>query len=256
MQPSRELYEFVKVEEGKRLKAYRCPAGYWTIGYGHTSAAGAPVVSPGMVITLEQANEILWRDLLKVAMAVDRLLKVPVTQYQYDALVSFGFNLGLTRLKGSTLLKMVNQKRFDEVPAQFMRWVYANDPRTGKKVQLKGLVKRRRAEAEIWRGLKWGGEVNITEKLVEEVRKEAPVRLDPVEPPAKPITKSREALGAISGLFVVFSWIYGEWQALLKDHTDLATTIVSNPRLLIPLLIVALLGSILYWRYQRLKEGT
>ncbi|NOV20955.1 lysozyme [Ensifer adhaerens] len=132
----------VKQWEGLKMKAYQDVADVWTIGYGHTSAAGAPVVKPGMVITEARAEEILRADLAVFEGRVERLVKVPLNDNQHAALVSFGFNTG--KLHSSTLLKKLNAGNYDAVPAELMKWVHAG----GKRV--KGLVNRRAAEAGLW----------------------------------------------------------------------------------------------------------
>ncbi|WP_244496003.1 glycoside hydrolase family protein, partial [Ensifer sp. Root31] len=108
----------------------------------HTSAAGAPVVKPGMVITETRAEEILRADLATFEERVSRLVKVPLTDNQYAVLVSFDFNTG--GLGKSTLLKKLNKGDYDAVPAELMKWVYA-----GKK-RIEGLVNRRSAEVGLW----------------------------------------------------------------------------------------------------------
>jgi lysozyme len=134
-----EGYRLIKKAEGIRLKAYRCPAGVWTIGYGHTHG-----VQEGMVIDLAEAEEILRLDLERFARGVELLLKVPVTDNQFAVLVSFAFNLGLGALAKSTLLRKLNAGDYAAVPEQLMRWTKAAG------VELPGLVKRRKAEAELW----------------------------------------------------------------------------------------------------------
>lgn len=116
--------------------------GVITIGYGHTTAAGPPRVYPGMTITKDQADQILAADLASVEIEVDHLVKVPLTQNQFDALVSFHFNTGA--LGRSTVLKDVNAKNFAAVPRDLGMWV-----RAGGKV-LQGLVRRRKAEADLF----------------------------------------------------------------------------------------------------------
>lgn len=132
----------VKQWEGLKTKAYQDVADVWTIGYGHTSAAGAPVVKPNMVITEARAEEILRDDLAKFEERVARLVKVPLTDNQHAVLVSFDFNTG--KLHSSTLLKKLNAGDYDAVPLELMKWVNAG----GRRV--KGLVNRRAAEAGFW----------------------------------------------------------------------------------------------------------
>ena len=142
MQPSQNAINLVKASEGLRLTAYPDPASGgspWTIGYGATTA-----VHKGDVITQEQADAFLGRDLAVSADAVNRLVKVPLSQCQMDALVSFVYNLGGGRLAGSTLLRLLNQGRYSEAARQFPYWVM------GGGVVLPGLVKRRSAERALF----------------------------------------------------------------------------------------------------------
>lgn len=127
--------------EGLRLLAYKCAAGVPSIGYGHTRTA-----KMGQSITQERAEELLREDVARFEAAVSRLVKVPLTQDQHDALVSFAFNLGAKALEKSTLLRLLNAGDYSGTAAQFDRWVYAS----GKK--LSGLVKRRAAERALFEG--------------------------------------------------------------------------------------------------------
>lgn len=131
--------DLIKKWEGLRLKAYKCPAGVWTIGYGHTGD-----VKKGDVITEHQAEAILDVDLDKFERGAENLLDVQVSDNEFAALVSFAFNLGVGALGRSTLLKLVNAGDKVGAGAQFMKWTYA----AGKVVP--GLVKRRAAERELF----------------------------------------------------------------------------------------------------------
>ena len=130
--------------EGCRLEAYLCPAGVWTIGYGHTKG-----VKEGDTIDQEAAEAYLIEDLEEFESHVLRLVEIPLTQHQFDALVSWTFNLGPGNLKESTLLNRINYGPLSDVPFQIQRWT-----RAGGKV-LEGLVKRRAAEAALWQNLNW-----------------------------------------------------------------------------------------------------
>lgn len=130
----------IKAFEGLYLKAYRCPAGVWTIGWGSTEG-----VYEGMTITTAMAERLLDAELAKFVTAVNRLVKVPLSQHQFDALVSFAYNVGVGALERSTLLKKLNAGDYDAVPAQLARWTHG-----GGRV-LPGLVKRRKAEGDMWR---------------------------------------------------------------------------------------------------------
>lgn len=126
--------------EGCKLQAYKCPAGVWTIGYGHTKG-----VKQGQRISKEQAIEYLKQDLSPIVLQLNKL-DVCKTQGQFTALVDFIFNLGLNAFLKSTLYKYIKQGKSDDlICSQFMKWVYAG----GKK--LTGLVKRRQWECNMWR---------------------------------------------------------------------------------------------------------
>ena len=144
MRISQEGVNLIKHFEGCRLEAYKCPAGVWTIGYGHTKG-----VKEGDAIEQEAAEAFLIEDLEAFEQAVARLVKVPLTQQQFDALVSFTFNLGAGNLERSTLLEKLNGYQYGKVPEQLMRWV-----RAGGQV-LDGLVKRRAAEAALFQNKNW-----------------------------------------------------------------------------------------------------
>jgi lysozyme len=136
--------ELIRHFEGCRLDAYLCPAGVWTIGYGHTAD-----VKEGDSIDQEAAEAFLIEDLEKFEQAVTRMVEVPLTQQQFDALVSWTFNLGAGNLAESTLLRKLNNYQYAEVPEQMMRWV-----RAGGQV-LDGLVRRRAAEAALFQNKDW-----------------------------------------------------------------------------------------------------
>ena len=125
----------IKNFEGLRLNAYQDSVGVWTIGYGHTKTA-----KEGMKISEHQAEELLMKDLEEFEGGVLSLVKVPLTQNQFDALVSFSFNLGLGNLKRSTLLKELNKGEYTKAADEFLKW----DKAGGKALQ--GLTRRRNAE--------------------------------------------------------------------------------------------------------------
>lgn len=139
---SEEGYALTKGFEGLRLKAYQDQGGVWTIGYGHTRG-----VKPGDTCTQEQADAWLHEDVTGAVACVQRLVKVPLAQEQFDALVDFAFNLGCGSLAGSTLLRCVNAGQFEQAALEFLRW-----NRVGK-VEIEGLARRRKAEAERFRSI-------------------------------------------------------------------------------------------------------
>ena len=141
--------ELIKSFEGLRLEAYKDPGvGIWTIGYGHTSAAGHPAVTPGMKITEFDAENILARDLAVFETAVENAVTVPLNGNQFSALTSFCYNVGSGAFRSSSVLKAVNEGRFDDVPARLSLWNKATVD--GKKVELRGLTRRRKAEGALF----------------------------------------------------------------------------------------------------------
>lgn len=139
-----EGLDAIKRFEGLRTTSYADVAGVLTIGYGHTSRAGPPIVVKGMEISAETAEEILRRDLSRFEAAVERLVKVPLSDNQFAALVSFTFNVGEGALAKSTLLRKLNAGNHEAVPSELAKW-----NRAGGRV-VKGLVNRRAAEAGLW----------------------------------------------------------------------------------------------------------
>lgn len=130
--------DIIKHAEGLELKAYQDTGGVWTIGYGHTAG-----VRPGQVITEAIADKLLAEDVADAEAAVRRLFPI-TTQNQFDALVSFTYNLGEGQVKESTLRRLHNEGDYAGARAQFSRWRF-DDGR-----ELPGLVKRRTAEAALY----------------------------------------------------------------------------------------------------------
>lgn len=137
--------DLVKHFEGLALRAYLCPAGVPSIGYGHTGG-----VSLDDSITAEEAEELLEHDLTEAATHVDRLVRVPLNENQRGALASFVLNLGAIAFMSSTLRDLLNKGQYDVVPRELRRWTKARHPVTRKLVELPGLVRRREAEAALW----------------------------------------------------------------------------------------------------------
>lgn len=137
MRTSDICFNKIQEFEGLRLTAYKCPAGVWTIGFGHTKG-----VKMGQTITKSQAETLLRGDLLPCEEYV-RGLNLELTQGQFDALVDFCFNLGTAALQRSTLLQKIRTKADEQtIRGEFAKWVNAGG------VRLQGLVKRRAWEAD------------------------------------------------------------------------------------------------------------
>ena len=229
----------VKQFEGLKLEAYRCPANICTIGYGHTSQAGPPIVFDGMKITKQQADDILSSDLHKFEAAVDELVKVRLTQNQFDTLVDFAYNAGIGALKSSTLLKRVNAGEFDAVPAELMKWT-----KGGGKV-LPGLVRRRQVE------IAWWNKTGENYADAEETRA-AP---DPVF--QRTMAESKQGNAALLTASFASVGAVKEITAQAKDAADTADQLVglfSNTNFLIMSAIICLAAGIWYWRKQNMDK--
>jgi lysozyme len=134
--------ELIKTFEKVSLKPYLCPRGCLTIGYGHKIQN----VENCQPISKEKAHELLLKDLHVAESSVLRNIKVPLNQNQFDALVSFTFNVGGAALQRSTLRQKINRETFNEAKEEFGRWIYCNNNK------IKGLIWRRRIESELFMG--------------------------------------------------------------------------------------------------------
>lgn len=131
--------DFIRNEEGCKLKAYQCSAGRWTIGYGHTAG-----VTEGMAISQAHAEGLLKSDVIDVAQRMSSYIKAPVTKWQYIALVSLSFNVGDLRRKAPKLLHYLNAGQEDKAAHEFLDIVKAGG------VPSKGLKTRREKEAKMF----------------------------------------------------------------------------------------------------------
>jgi len=249
MQMSPEgMNALLKKFEGCKLTAYRCPANVCTIGYGHTSAAGAPTVQDGMKITQQQANDILSRDLHQYEAAVTMMVHQPLTQNQFDVLVDFAYNAGVGNLKSSTLLKKVNAAQFDQVPAELLKWT-----KGGGKV-LPGLVRRRQAESAWWAS----GEPSATSKVAEiPTEDEHEQRADPDPVPVRTMADSKQGNAALVTASLGGLGVAKEVAAQAKDASDTADQFIgllSNPNFLIMSAIICLAAGIWFWRKKHMDE--
>lgn len=236
MQISKTGIDLIKQFEGVRLKAYKCPAGVWTIGVGSTQ----PPVKPGMEITNAQAMARLSKDLAQFEDAINNSVKVDLTQNQFDALVSFAFNVGIGAFQKSTLLKKLNAGQYDAVPGELMKWTKGG----GK--ELPGLVRRRRAEAALWRG------VDDNKAIKQDAR------LTPDMPqPTKTMVKSKEGNAALLTGVASGATAAAEVSRQVRETGDSLTTILDmlkNPTFLCLMIAMIAAAAIWYWRWQRLKE--
>ena len=142
MEFSNEYYARLIVMEGFRAKAYRCPSGVWTIGYGTTTG-----VKEGMVVNQNQAFKLLQDDSSKLERLINKL-GVDFTQNQFDAIGLFCYNCGFPAFKSSTLFRVIKNNRYDKrIKELWMQWKYS------KGIVLLGLERRREVEVNLYLGV-------------------------------------------------------------------------------------------------------
>ncbi len=144
MKISQEGISLIKKFEGCKLEAYKCSAGVWTIGYGHTEG-----VKEGDTCTQEEAEKLLRGDIFKFEEYVEDNVTVELDQSQFDALVAWTFNLGPGNLRESTMLKKLNNSDYASVPFEMRRWNKAGGQ------TLDGLIRRRKAESLLFESKEW-----------------------------------------------------------------------------------------------------
>jgi len=145
MRTSEAGRDLIKRWESLRLSAYLCQANKPTIGWGHTSG-----VRMGDRITEHEAEQFLTADLAIAEDDIERNVTAPITANQHAALVSWALNVGGAEVATSTLVRFLNQDRYDEVPGQLLRWIKVTDPVTKRKTDSNGLRNRRKAEIALW----------------------------------------------------------------------------------------------------------
>jgi len=216
-----------RVQADGMVSSYRCPANRHTCGFGATKG-----VRSGTKWTKEYCEVRLIEDLADHGKAVKRHVNVPLSQYQYDSLTSFVFNLGEGNFKSSTLLKKLNKGMYDEVPEQLMRWNKARVD--GKLVPLNGLTRRRAAEAALF-----SSDAALPS---DEGGSEMPQKVSAAAP--KKLSQSKTMAGAgIAGAATAMNEISGQLQGLLPYADSLKV-----------LFLVCAIGGIGLAAYARFKD--
>ena len=241
MKTSNAGIALIKEFEGVRLDSYRDSVGVWTVGYGHTAACGEPIPGPGVKITSAQADAALRKDLGKFENGVTNLVTAKLEQCQFDALVSFAFNVGLGSLAKSTLLKKVNAGKFSQVPAEFLKW-----DRAGGRA-LPGLTRRRHAEAAMFAKAHGAEPTNEEESSAE----------PDLPTPSKSMAQSKEGNTAVvSGALAsagAASQVVDQVQQA-NDAMSAVMDLLHKPSFWVLVLIIGAAGAIWYWRRRRLQE--
>lgn len=194
-----------KGEDGL-IHSYRCIAGRWTIGYGSTKG-----VRSGMRITEQEAEERLAEDLKTFENDVKRYVQVPLTQNQFDSLVSLVFNIGGANFSKSTLVKKINKGLYDEVPEQILRWNKARV--AGELKVVRGLVRRRTAEAALF---------SMDATLPAKGGDLMPQKVE--QKAQKPLAKSKTMAGAgIAGAATAMNEVTSQLEGLVAYSSSLKT---------------------------------
>lgn len=214
-----ETKKLIKEFEGLRLKAYKCSAGKWTIGYGHTSAAGEPAVYEGMVITKREAERIFDRDIEQFASKIRPLFKVELTPNQFGACVSLAYNIGIGAFAKSSVLRFINNRKFEDAADAFLLWNKVT--KDGKKVVEKGLTRRRAAEAALF-------------KADEVIQHKEVVRIPDVPECKKMVTSTTNIATTVTAAAGV--------SAAVKEVVDNTTSIFSTGNLVTLCLILVVLA--------------
>jgi lysozyme len=208
---SQQAIELIKAFEGYHnprpdgtVSAYRCPAGKWTIGWGTTKG-----VTSGLNITREEAERRLAEDLQDALAGVRRHVRVPLSQYQSDALVSFVHNVGEGNFSRSTLVTKLNRGEYDAVPTELARWNKARVK--GELTVLPGLVRRRAAEAALF---------TMDTPLASDSRDLMPQKVE--QEAEKPLSQSRTIGGAgVAGVSTVLAVGAEQMQGVIP-YSDIA----------------------------------
>lgn len=254
--------DFIKHKEGYFGKAYLCPAGVWTIGWGSTRWSATQPVRKGDTCTVEQAEKLLLKEIQRVEDAIDATVAVPLTQGQYDALVSLFYNIGIGWLTGqghpqATLVKLLNKGQFDKIPSEILKFKMAN----GK--LLAGLLQRRQEEVrELWFGdNEQPARVIETDPAVDPMPQAAAPEKPSVIQAAKESWTVRLGVGGIASWIGKtaldgYEWAFGiakeagpEIMALKTAIGPFDPLLKATPALL-SLLIVAALGGVIIRRLQ------
>lgn len=149
MRVSQQGIDQIKSHEGLRLKAYQDQVWVWTIGYGNTFYQNGYKVKKGDIITKDEAERLIMDVVDSFASEMEKYIKVDLNQNQFDALVSFAYNVGVVGFSKSTLLKLVNKNPNDSaIRDQFMVW--NKGTLNGKKITIPGLTNRRKKEADLY----------------------------------------------------------------------------------------------------------
>jgi len=245
MRVNRAGRELIKAEEGWRSRAYRDTGGIWTIGYGHTSAAGLPKVKQGMKITRAEGEKIFREDLRKFERACTRLLP-DLNENQFAAMVSFCYNVGVSKFRKSSVYEQAKAGNHKRVPQRLNLWVKGRN-RQGKLVTLRGLVRRRATEGALYAKPDRRAERDEEQKEALEAQQTESIEQDTGEPMLK--SKTGWSAVGLSGIAAGTSAA-----SEIADNTMSMMDYVQSPAVWLAILCMALGGFIVWDRWIKKKE--
>lgn len=231
------------------LHAYRDSVGVWTIGYGHTG----PEVKAGLVWTQMQCEQALDRDLDEAERTVASLVKVPLNDNQFAALVSFVFNVGVSAFRGSSLLRMLNQNRYDLVPKKLLEWVNARDRQTGKLIKLKGLVNRRINESALW-NLPAQLEMPVAHFAALPVTNEVPETPPRKDKVLATSTGKAQALALTTGAAAAVADTFGDTLLQIMGHLQALHPYMEGAKYALAINTMILIGWTLWDRHRKIRD--
>lgn len=220
--------------EGCRLKAYKCPAGVWTIGWGETAG-----VTPGMEWTQEYADQRFCESLTEYAAKVRAMVTQPSTPEQIGALTSLAYNIGLEGLRRSTVLRQHNAGDFAAASRAFNLWNKARV--NGVLTELPGLTRRRAAEQALY--------------LKAEEAVQMPQAVDGESSlSASPINQSG-IVTIVTGAVALAGSVLEPIKPLVKDLTEMAASFGVPPSTLVGVVLLIAGGTTVYWRVKQRRDG-
>lgn len=247
MKTSPKGLSLIKEFEGFRGKAYLCPAGVPTIGYGSTKGVTMDDVRRGRTITKAQAEKLLIEQLEEYERGVEAACKVEPNQNQFDALVSFAYNVGVAAMRGSSVIKAHNRGDFNAAARAFGLWTKARV--NGKLTELPGLVRRRAAEAALY--LEPTAEKVVDEPIVQEAAIDMPQAVEPEKPMTQSHINRASVIAGGTAAAATVAETLGTANSIKAGVQGLGDWLV--PLLLV--VVVALCGYIVWERYQQRKGG-
>ena len=234
MKTSKRGLDLIKEFEGFRGKAYLCPAGVPTIGWGTTKGVTKADVQRGRTITRAQAEKLLLADLVAYEDGVDAALTVPPTQHQFDACVSMAYNIGVAGFRGSSVAKAHNRGDMQAAARAFALWNKATVG--GKKMALAGLTRRRAAEAALY-----------LEPMPDEKPEPMPQAIEPERPMEQSqIVRASAVAGGTAAVATVAETV--------QTMNSVKAGVEGLGQWLVPILLLVTIGAVGYAVWQRYKQ--